>query len=226
MKMICQNPICNKIFQGRPSTRKYCSRSCSTTVNNSVYPRSKSKTLNCSECGVELTTTQKRTKCGSCYFKSRSVCCVVCSAPTKTDYKGCLNCIKKISYRVLIMEARECLGGKCVKCGTTENLQFDHVDPATKLFRITKWRKVKASVEEFWVEIAKCQLLCRPHHQEKTSVDLTGVGNGRNVLRELDIKYIRGLRQLGHSSKAIAAEFDVTPHTINAILRGATWTHV
>lgn len=30
------------------------------------------------------------------------------------------------------------LGGVCVKCGTTENLQFDHIDPATKLFNI--WR--------------------------------------------------------------------------------------
>ena len=26
----------------------------------------------------------------------------------------------------------ERLGGKCVKCGTTENLQFDHIDPNTK----------------------------------------------------------------------------------------------
>ena len=29
---------------------------------------------------------------------------------------------------------REHLGGKCVMCGTTENLQFDHIDASTKSF--------------------------------------------------------------------------------------------
>jgi hypothetical protein len=28
------------------------------------------------------------------------------------------------------------LGGECVVCGTKEELEFDHVDPATKLFTI------------------------------------------------------------------------------------------
>lgn len=28
------------------------------------------------------------------------------------------------------------LGGKCVKCNTTNNLQFDHIDPKTKSFGI------------------------------------------------------------------------------------------
>lgn len=30
----------------------------------------------------------------------------------------------------------EMLGGKCVRCGAAEGLEFDHIDPATKRFAI------------------------------------------------------------------------------------------
>lgn len=59
------------------------------------------------------------------------------------------------------------LGGKCVKCGATEDLQIDHVDPATKEIELSKLWGVS---EERWKrELAKCQLLCRPCHKTKTS---------------------------------------------------------
>lgn len=60
------------------------------------------------------------------------------------------------------------LGGKCVKCGTTENLEFDHIDPKTKSFEIGAWGShSKADLE---IELAKCQLLCKSCHIEKTAV--------------------------------------------------------
>lgn len=63
-----------------------------------------------------------------------------------------------------LAKARECLGGKCIVCGVTENLHFDHVDPGTKLFTIASgWSRAG-----FWEEVEKCQLLCFPHHKEKT----------------------------------------------------------
>lgn len=55
------------------------------------------------------------------------------------------------------------LGGKCVKCGSTENLEFDHINPIEKNFTITT--RIRQNISE---EIKKCQLLCRSCHRDKT----------------------------------------------------------
>lgn len=65
-------------------------------------------------------------------------------------------------------EAVATLGGCCAHpgCDETENLQFDHIDPQTKAMTIA--RMWTASEERFRIELKKCQLLCGPHHLEKT----------------------------------------------------------
>ena len=68
-------------------------------------------------------------------------------------------------YRERRNKAIEKLGGRC-KCGVTDGLQFDHIDPATKHFTIAKLSSVNE--DDFWKEIDKCQLLCDSCHQEKT----------------------------------------------------------
>lgn len=61
---------------------------------------------------------------------------------------------------------KDLLGGVCVVCGTTERLEFDHIDPSTKLFDIAKgWARAEKIVLE---ELEKCQLLCKQHHDEKS----------------------------------------------------------
>ncbi len=65
----------------------------------------------------------------------------------------------------------EYLGGKCVKCGTTHNLQFDHIKREGKKYEIStkltnKWDNIKE-------ELDKCQLLCAPCHLEKTASEWT-----------------------------------------------------
>jgi 5-methylcytosine-specific restriction endonuclease McrA len=65
--------------------------------------------------------------------------------------------------------ARVALGGKCIKCGALENLEFDHIDSKEKSFSIgTMWSVSKARYE---AELAKCQLLCSGCHMEKTILD-------------------------------------------------------
>lgn len=66
------------------------------------------------------------------------------------------------------------LGGCCVGCGTVHNLQFDHLDPATKLFDVGQkagclgWARLK-------VEILKCRLLCIMCHMERTRLQRQGI---------------------------------------------------
>lgn len=63
----------------------------------------------------------------------------------------------------------EYLGGKCVGCGTTENLQFDHLDRSQKqhnISRIVDWK-----FERIVPELDKCRLLCDDCHQIKTRAE-------------------------------------------------------
>lgn len=69
-------------------------------------------------------------------------------------------------YHERMGRAREMLGGKCAQCGIDEDLHLDHIDYRTKSFTIAKLWSV--SEERFLAELKKCQLLCRPHHEEKS----------------------------------------------------------
>lgn len=69
-----------------------------------------------------------------------------------------------------LADLRQMLGGKCARCGTTDDLQFDHVDPSTKTFEISG-RKLDGPWDDLLAEVAKCQLLCEPCHIKKTAED-------------------------------------------------------
>lgn len=69
-------------------------------------------------------------------------------------------------YRRRRQEAIHRMGGKCVRCSSTEQLELDHVDPDRKTFDISANWSIKPAT---WAdEAAKCQLLCRTCHQRKT----------------------------------------------------------
>jgi hypothetical protein len=68
-------------------------------------------------------------------------------------------------------------GGKCVKCGSVERLEFDHINPATKIeHRIWSWSKPRLEAE-----LAKCQLLCQSCHIEKTKAEFVYTESMRPV---------------------------------------------
>ena len=58
------------------------------------------------------------------------------------------------------------LGGKCVRCSSSEGLELDHIDRASKSYDVANM--CSYSDEKYWAEIAKCQLLCSSCHAFKT----------------------------------------------------------
>lgn len=76
-----------------------------------------------------------------------------------------MNNYMKNRYKKRRSEAIDKLGGKCVVCGTTQDLEFDHIEPHTK--EITIARASSFSESRWQAEIAKCQLLCHTCHVEK-----------------------------------------------------------
>ena len=73
------------------------------------------------------------------------------------------------------------LGGACVRCGATEDLDFDHIDRSTKSFTIGS-RLAGVSEARLQAELAKCQLLCRPCHIAKSRAGGEfGGGHNRTV---------------------------------------------
>ena len=59
------------------------------------------------------------------------------------------------------------LGNKCCICGSTENLDIDHIDPKSKQFTIAA-KAASAPMAILLEELSKCQLLCRMCHNAKT----------------------------------------------------------
>ena len=82
---------------------------------------------------------------------------------------------------------RNRLGGKCVRCGSIENLEFDHIIKETKSFTISS-SLTCFSVEDLILEVDKCQLLCRPCHIDKSHEEgdwkkLTGEEKEKRIRR-------------------------------------------
>ena len=73
---------------------------------------------------------------------------------------------RRARYLTGRQKAIEYLGGKCVICGVTENLQFHHRNPWEKSF------EVSANLTISWVrlvlELDKCELRCPDHHDDCT----------------------------------------------------------
>lgn len=124
------------------------------------------------------------------------------------------------------------LGGACKKCGDDSNLQFDHIDPASKNFSISKL--LNFSKEVVLKELEKCQLLCQSCHIEKTKLFKDGYRKrargesvSSSVLTDSLVLKIRRLYQSGVSLNQLSMDFpDVKRSTLYAVVSNRTWKHV
>jgi hypothetical protein len=70
-------------------------------------------------------------------------------------------------YQKRMSKLRNAFGNKCIKCGATENLHFDHIDPATKVAAIGELA-TRNGFKLCYEEALKCQLLCKSCHIQKS----------------------------------------------------------
>lgn len=70
------------------------------------------------------------------------------------------------------------MGNRCVKCRSVRDLEFDHVDPSSKLYTITEMLAQSLSEELLHAELQKCQLLCRDCHQAKSLSEQGAAAHG------------------------------------------------
>jgi len=87
---------------------------------------------------------------------------------TSDEDKKVARNLQKEWYHKKINEYKTLLGGKCVICGVTENLEFDHIDPKIKLFNPTTYVTGGKPKDLVMEEFKKCQLLCHDCHKNKT----------------------------------------------------------
>lgn len=112
--------------------------------------------------------------------------------------------------------------GPCRVCGTWDDLQVDHIDPATKLgHNVWSW-----APERMAAELAKCQVLCATHHREKTSDEQRGELSPTAKLTDADVWQILGATARREPQGDIAARFGISRREVYRIVRGERWAHI
>lgn len=104
-------------------------------------------------------------------------------AKTKEEYNAYMKEYMKERARRRRKLALSQLGSECVVCGSSGDLDFDHIDPTTKVNSIASL-VASASEELLQAELMKCQLLCKECHLEKSRAngDFTHGGGGCNKI--------------------------------------------
>ena len=86
--------------------------------------------------------------------------------------------VENFATVIKFLEERDGSEG-CVKCGSKQQLELDHINPEDKEWNPKRSMSSKKLSEKFWKEIDKCQLLCYDCHKEKTKKDLRKGGDGK-----------------------------------------------
>jgi hypothetical protein len=97
--------------------------------------------------------------------------------------------------------AIEKLGGKCVRCGSTDNLEFDHIDETTKFANMSDIFRMRQELID--AKLDKCQLLCHNCHMQKTYEER----HARRPFSEKDIIIMRTYKAIGYSIGQITEMF-------------------
>ncbi len=88
----------------------------------------------------------------------------------RSEYNNYIKNYLKRRYDERRSLAIQILGGRCVKCGATDDLQFDHIVHEQKSFDIAD-RLAQYTWKRILEELKKCQLLCSKCHNKKSGIE-------------------------------------------------------
>lgn len=117
--------------------------------------------------------------------------------------------------------------GKCCgKCGSTDRLELDHIDPSKKVSHcIWSWSEKRREAE-----IAKCQVLCHECHLEKSKKDwkksrshVRGSDSPFSKLTSVHVQEIRTKAKEGFSQATLARLYGVHKKAIWDIIHNHKW---
>lgn len=125
-------------------------RKCKICKNQKQESEMITKRNRCKSCHAEQQRKWRKTPNGKSYMRN-------------TQKKR-----KQVRFRDKVLS--KC---KCIICGNTNKavLEFDHIDPSTKLFNISYMVKRCMTIKAIKIEMRKCQVLCSNCHIEKTKLD-------------------------------------------------------
>ncbi len=69
-------------------------------------------------------------------------------------------------YHTKMTDAKEQFGNFCSLCGSSEQLEFHHINQADKAFTISS-KMLSLSDEKIQAELEKCQLICNYCHKQQ-----------------------------------------------------------
>lgn len=153
------------------------------------------------------------------------------------DRKAYMHAYNKRRREEHLRRAFEMIGEKkCAHCGATDNLEFDHIDPATKSFAIgnqvgRSWKQVEA-------EVRKCQLLCYACHKLKSARECAewvakhfGGENGPNAkltddaVETLRQHYAAGRAGGSVTIRSLSQQLGMAEKVVRQMLRGDTYSN-
>lgn len=113
--------------------------------------------------------------------------------------------------------------GPCKTCGSTENLQVDHLDSSRKTsHRIWSWSETRR-IEE----LAKCQVLCKSCHIIKSHDEYNiGEDHFSAKLTEEQVLEIRRRASNGEKQKNLCIRYNVHKSTMSDIVLRKKWKHI
>jgi hypothetical protein len=111
-----------------------------------------------------------------------------------------------IRYHKRMNALRDMLGGKCVRCGKTHDLQFHHKDRSDKLFDMS--RNFDINWDYLVEEAMKCELRCVDCHKEEHKAT-HGLGMHRHhgcrcdICRNAKNEYMRNWKKKNRERKRL-----------------------
>lgn len=126
---------------------------------------------------------------------------------------------KKRAYQLQWMQNRRQSwideNGPCVDCGSTENLEVDHVDAKTKQYNPARIWSRRKEIRD--AELSKCVVRCYSCHKAKTLTESPKITI--DIANEIRDEYSRG----NQTHRKLAEKYNLSYAMIGSIIRYECW---